>query len=569
MRRAVLRSFALTIVAAILICSVVGAAMFDRMLTRMKEDDLTALTTVFAQQFDPQGDHDRQAHSFAAADTGIRVTVIAPDGTVTGDSEVDYRTMENHAAREEIAAAQGDGSSVVIRTSETLGYKQMYAVLVTGDGYYLRLGQQYNGLAGNLVMLLPAILSAAAAALAISYLLAVRLSRSVTEPISVMNASLPGVKDGSTMLDAAGYPYGELRSMAEQINALARDVSANITQLQAEERKITYMLDNLSEGLLLLDGEGRILLINRSACKYLGCTPAAVGLPLGQVTDNRELVQAAENVLARKSGGVTDLPAGALTLEARFKVIGSLPDMAGMALLTLADVTESRQSARMRQEFFSNASHELKTPITAIKGNAELLCSGLPLSEEQRQELLGRIGLETDRMCGLISDIIMLSRIESGGLADEVEQVDFAAVIRDCVEENAAQAELAGLTVTLDLEPAMLLANRKNLYELAGNLIGNAVKYNEPQGRVEITLRRDGRDLVFTVRNDGEPIPPEHQKRVFERFYRVDSGRSRAVGGTGLGLSIVKHIVDAMGGSVSLTSAPGKGTCVRVSLLDK
>lgn len=566
MRKSVLRSFALTILAAILICSAVSAALFDRMLTRSKEDDLTALALVFAGRFDPEEDNDRQAQEFAAADIGIRVTVVAPDGMVTGDSEADYREMGSHAGREEIIAAREEGTAVVIRSSSTLGRKLMYAVTVTEDGYYLRLSQEYNGITANLVILLPAVLAAGVAAGGISYLLAVRLSRSVTEPISAMNASLPGVKDGSTTLDPEAYPYEELRSMAEQINALADDVSSHIGRLHAEERKINYMLDNLNEGLLLLDTEGRILLINRSACAFLGCQGDMHGQLLRDVVKNSDLTQAAANVLARHNGGTTDLPMGKLILEARFKVIGSLPDMAGMVLLTLTDVTESRQSARMRQEFFSNASHELKTPITAIKGNAELLCSGLPLSDAQQKELLARIGMESDRMSGLIQDIIMISCIESGGVPDEAERVDFAAVVRSCVEENRALAKRNDLKVSLCLQPASLVAVRKNLYELAGNLIVNAMKYNEPGGAVDISLERQRHKLIFSVRNDGEPIPAEQQKRVFERFYRVDSGRSRSVGGTGLGLAIVKHIVDSMEGSIRLTSTAGEGTRFTVEL---
>lgn len=566
MRKSVLHSFALTILVAILICSVISAILFDQVLTRSKEDDLTAMAIVFANQFDPEEDNDQQAHTFAASDIGIRVTVVAPDGTVTGDSEVDYREVENHSNREEIAAAQEAGSAVVIRSSSTLGRKLMYAVTVTEEGYYLRLSQEYNGITANLMILLPAVLASGAVAGAVSYLLAVRLSCSVTEPISAMNASLPGVIDGSTTLNVEEYPYEELRSMAGQINALADDVSSYIGRLQAEERKVNYMLDNLHEGLLLLNTQGRILLINRSARAFLGCQEEVYGKLFSDVVSISDLTQAATNVLERQNGGTTDIPMGKLIVEARFKVIGSLPDMAGMVLLTLTDVTELRQSARMRQEFFSNASHELKTPITAIKGNAELLCSGLPLSEAQRNELLTRIGMESDRMSGLIQDIIMISCIESGGLPDEAERVDFSAVVRACVDENQPLAEKQNLKVTMHLHPVSLVAVRKNLYELAGNLIVNAMKYNEPGGRVDITLERKARKLVFSVRNDGEPIPREQQKRVFERFYRVDYGRSRSVGGTGLGLSIVKHIVDSMEGTITLTSTAAEGTRFTVEL---
>jgi len=215
---------------------------------------------------------------------------------------------------------------------------------------------------------------------------------------------------------------------------------------------------------------------------------------------------------------------------------------------------ESREASLLRRDFFANASHELKTPVTAIKGSAELLCADVTLGKEQQRELLQRIGIETERLYSLINDIIMISRLESGEVAGEKEEVNLEAIVRACVDEVMLQIEGNQLRVDINLEPVTYVVNRKNVYEMFSNLIVNAANYARPGGRVDIRLSASPEEIIFSIRNDGEPIPFGHQARMFERFYRLDSGRSKAVGGTGLGLSIVKHAAESLGGTVRLES---------------
>jgi two-component system phosphate regulon sensor histidine kinase PhoR len=253
--------------------------------------------------------------------------------------------------------------------------------------------------------------------------------------------------------------------------------------------------------------------------------------------------------------------------EGRFTLAGAAySGLESGMIFTLNDVTEHRRAEQMRQEFFSNASHELKTPITSVRGSAELLCSDLPIDEDTKTELLHGILKETGRMTTLIEDIIMLSRIESRALAGDLQLVSFTDIVETAADEVQPLVRQEDLTMTVNVEPVKIEGNSKSLYELVSNLIVNAVKYNQKGGKVDITLRKLTKELYFTVRNDGEPIPLDQQPRVFERFYRVDKGRSRAVGGTGLGLSIVKHVVDAMGGQVILTSSAVRGTFIQVWL---
>ncbi|MCL2562810.1 MAG: ATP-binding protein [Oscillospiraceae bacterium] len=227
---------------------------------------------------------------------------------------------------------------------------------------------------------------------------------------------------------------------------------------------------------------------------------------------------------------------------------------------------QNRNAADIRRDFFANASHELKTPLTSIKGAAELLCSDISLDAGQQRELLTRIGIEAERMHNLIADIIMINRLESGEGEGDTEEVSFDAILRTCVEEVTPLAEQNGLTIDLRSEPAVLTANRKNVQDLISNLVINAVNYATPGGHIDIRHTHTQSEILFTIRNDAEPISPAHRHRVFERFYRTDPGRSKTAGGTGLGLAIVKHAVDSLGGTIGLESDENIGVLFTVIL---
>jgi two-component system phosphate regulon sensor histidine kinase PhoR len=565
MRTALTRAFILVLTLGVFICAIVGSAIFDLVLTDSKEEDISSLTMVLADAFDPNEDHDQQAKQWAEYADGIRVTIIAANGTVTGDSEADFRTMDNHSNREELRnVAQ---QRVTVRTSNTLGRKMMYAATITRDGYYIRISQEYSSVLSDLLSFSPTILLAVSLALIVSIALANQMVSSITKPLTAMNISLTGVKDGSTTLDTSGYPYEELRDMAQKINSLAEDVSTHIRLIQDEKDKLSYILDNMREGVVLLDQHQRVVMINNSACQVFGCGKECQGQPFLLLTRDRAILDGTATVLDEQKNCRVEFEQLGRIWEGRFTLAGAAyPGLESGMIFTLNDVTEHRRAEQMRQEFFSNASHELKTPITSVRGSAELLCSDLPIDEDTKIELLHGILKETGRMTTLIEDIIMLSRIESRALAGDLQLVSFTDIVETAADEVQPLVRQGDLTMTVDVEPVKIEGNSKSLYELVSNLIVNAVKYNQKGGKVDITLRKLTKELYFTVRNDGEPIPLDQQPRVFERFYRVDKGRSRAVGGTGLGLSIVKHVVDAMGGQVILTSSAVRGTFIQVWL---
>lgn len=576
MKTAVLRSFALVLIIALVVCGVFTAAFFGIRQADAKEKELTRIAQIIAGQFDPSGDQNAAAKSFAELLTGVRVTIIDGDGNVKGDSAVDFTTMENHANRAEIMEASGTTKAVSVRQSSTMGKRLMYTVIRTPDDYYIRLAEEYSGAIEDLISLMPTAGFSAFFSLLVTIFIANSFSKKITGPVMAINSGLIGVMDGSKKLNPDDYTYEELRDMAGKINEMAADISGNIEKLQREKDKIAFILDSMNEGFILLDERQVVLLINDSACIFMNCGKNIVGQDILHCTQNYDFLRTVEAFQSgERERALIDIIAAGRVIETEFIRVseggGGVKAAEGSrgadrTIITMTDVTDRRSALKTRRDFFANASHELKTPITSIKGSAELLCSDIPLKEGQQKELLTRIGLETERMYSLINDIIMINRVESGKLIERKDEINYAATVRECVEEILPFAGQNSVSVNMDLEPVKLRASQKDLYEMVSNLIMNAVKYNRPGGAVDICLKVDGGNSVLAVRNDGEPIPREHHARVFERFYRVDKGRSKTAGGTGLGLSIVKHVVESFGGTIALESNHEIGTKLTVKI---
>jgi len=558
--------FAFILAIALIVAGAFTAIAFNNQLISDTKQELQSYAEIIANKFDASQDINSQAKSFADAVGKLRITIIASDGTVLGDSESDYHTMDNHLTRSEIIEANAAGVGSSVRSSATVGKKLVYSAVKTPDGYYIRAAKEVSGVFDNLLVVVPSMLLAMLFALILAVYITDRFLRGLTKPIIEMNDSLIGVKEGGKLLNPKDYQYEELEDMATKINAISSNLAAYIEDIQQEREKLNYILDNVSEGFLLLDKKQTVLLINNSACEYLKCSKSVVGEHILLATRNYDFSHCTEKAIKEKNKLHLDVDFNGKVIDTVFTSVSEVSGFSAALIITMSDVTENRNAVKIRREFFSNASHELKTPITSIKGSAELLCSDISIPEKQKHELLERIGIESERMSMLINDIIMISRMESGELAGECENVEISQEINDCLNELKTIAEQENLSIGIDCDPVTVYANKKDIRELVSNLLVNAFKYNKQDGRVDISLKILNSEAVFKVRNDGEPIPPISQRRVFERFYRVDSGRSKAAGGTGLGLAIVKHVVDSLNGTVTLESNAENGTTFTVRL---
>lgn len=480
-----------------------------------------------------------------------RITWVRADGTVVYDTQVDAETMENHAQRQEIQQALAAGEGESSRYSSTLLQKTVYYAQRLPDGTVLRLSA-VRVTAGVLVLnMLQPILLVLAAALILSGVLAGRLARRITEPLNRLDLEHPLEND----------TYEELAPLLRRMEHQRRQIDRQMGELRQRSEEFDQITGSMNEGLVLLDEAGAILSINPAARRLLDADGDCVGqdfLTLDRdVTMSDALRQAAEQ-------GHSEFRGERNGREYQFDVtrIQTEGRTAGTVLLVF-DVTERAFAERNRREFTANVSHELKTPLQGIIGSAELLENGM-VKQEDVPRFVGHIRAEAQRLVTLIGDIIRLSQLDEGEPMP-TEPVELLAVAQEAAENLRSAAKTRNVTVEVTGTPATVSGVRRLLYEIVLNLCDNAIKYNTEGGRVEVEVAQDGGTAAVTVRDTGIGIPPEHQSRVFERFYRVDKSHSKASGGTGLGLSIVKHAVQYHHGVIRLKSEVGKGTEIRVT----
>lgn len=480
-----------------------------------------------------------------------RITWVRADGTVVYDTQADAETMENHAQRQEIQQALAAGEGESSRYSSTLLQKTVYYAQRLPDGTVLRLSA-VRVTAGVLVLnMLQPILLVLAAALILSGVLAGRLARRITEPLNRLDLEHPLEND----------TYEELAPLLRRMEHQRRQIDRQMGELRQRSEEFDQITGSMNEGLVLLDEAGAILSINPAARRLLDADGDCVGQDFltvdRDVTMSDALRQAAEQ-------GHSEFRGERNGREYQFDVtrIQTEGRTAGTVLLVF-DVTERAFAERNRREFTANVSHELKTPLQGIIGSAELLENGM-VKQEDVPRFVGHIRAEAQRLVTLIGDIIRLSQLDEGEPMP-TEPVELLAVAREAAENLRSAAETRNVTVEVIGTPATVSGVRRLLYEIVLNLCDNAIKYNTEGGRVEVEVAQDGGAAAVTVRDTGIGIPPEHQSRVFERFYRVDKSHSKASGGTGLGLSIVKHAVQYHHGVIRLKSEVGKGTEIRVT----
>ena len=480
----------------------------------------------------------------------FRITWIQPDGTVLYDTHAESGQMENHLQREEIRQALGYGSGSAVRQSDTLLERRMYEATRLSDGSVLRISASQKTLVVLLLGMLHPVCVVAAVAIILSAILAHRVSCRIVEPLNRLDLEHPLEND----------TYEELSPLLVRIQQQRREIGQQMQTLQRKTDEFNQITANMHEGLVLLDGSGAVLSINPAAEKLFGVEKCCIDAPFCAVDRKPDMTAAVKKAFEAGHSELTGQRQGRIY---RFLLsrISSGEETIGLMILAL-DITEAETAEQSRREFSANVSHELKTPLQSILGSAELLENGL-VKPEDTQRFIGNIRREASRLVNLIEDVIRLSRLDEGVEmpGENVDILDIAEEIADCLSLAAQEKQVSiQVTGTHCTFPGV----RGLVYEIVQNLCSNAVKYNVPGGRVDVTVAKKEGHVILTVADTGIGIPPEHQSRIFERFYRVDKSHSRASGGTGLGLSIVKHAAQYHNALLTLQSTPGKGTTVTV-----
>ena len=482
----------------------------------------------------------------------FRLTLVAKNGSVIYDTAVDAKTLEDHTDREEIKEAFETGRGESVRYSSTMLEKTIYCAKRLSDGSVLRISVNRATVGAIALGIVSPVIAVGIGALILSGVLASRLSKRIVAPLNRLDLEHPLENDS----------YEELSPLLSRINKQRAQISDQLSELRYKTEEFEQITDNMKEGLVLIDRSENVVSINPAAKKIFSATDDCTGKSFLTVDRSRDFNVAIKSAFENGHSEIRSQKDGS-TYQFDISRIDSEECSFGAVILAF-DITEHENSEKARREFTANVSHELKTPLQGIIGSAELIENGL-VKQEDMPRFVGHIRTEAQRLVNLVNDIIRLSQLDEG-VSLPKERVDLLTVAKEAARDLDAAAADKKVSLSVEGESVFVDGIKRLLYEIVYNLGENAVKYNVENGNVVISVAAKDKNAVLTVSDSGIGIAPEHQNRIFERFYRVDKSHSKASGGTGLGLSIVKHAVLQHGGKTEVESEPGKGTVIRVIL---
>lgn len=508
---------------------------------------------------------------------GVRITLIAPDGTVLGDSRRPSTVMDNHAGREEVAAALEGRSGNTVRYSRTVKYMSMYSAIPLRRGGesagVLRLSMSLDDVAGEARRLSGELVIAAAAVAVLAALISLLMARRFSRRLERLRRGAERFAAGDLAYRLPTDTTAEIAELSDGMNTMARQLSERFAVVEAQHRELAAVFASMVEGVLVVDEQQRIVSMNDAAAGLLGLEEGRIeGAVLEEVCRHPALARfirrahvsshpVEEDIALMTGDDPVYLQAHGLRLEGSAK--------ARRVLVVLNDVTRLRRLEQVRRDFVANVSHELKTPVTSIMGFVETLQDGALDEPETARRFLDIIQRQSHRLQAIIEDLLCLSRLEqgSGAVGSDLAVRPVAEVFERAVQSCRPGADAAGMDLVVDCDPGLQTRLDADLMEQAlVNLIENAVKYSGKPGRIDVGASRVDDHVLITVRDEGRGIESQHLPRLFERFYRVDKARSREQGGTGLGLAIVKHIARFHDGQVTVMSRPGEGSRFTIHL---
>lgn len=488
----------------------------------------------------------------------IRATLVDSNGKVLYDSDVNADLMDNHSNRPEISEAVKSGKGEAVRYSKSLENDTFYYAIRLEDGNILRVSKQMHSILTLFLGVLPIVIGLAV----IVFLLCLVISNNLTEriiyPIKKMAENINSLENNMI--------YDELVPFAKTIKKQNTRILKQMEHLEQEKNKIQMIMENMTEGFLLLSTDKIILTVNHSAVRLLSAKGKDfVDKSILYLTRDEQINNCIDYIIRGESKTIE------IIIDDKYLQIFANPvynkdDIIGV-MCFLLDITEKKESEKIRREFTANVSHELKTPLTSISGYAELIENGIA-KQEDIKDFAAKIHNDANRLILLINDIIKLSELDEPSKEDiEFENVDLLEIAKECVNSLSIPAHKKGVSMEVIGEPSKVFASRGMMEELIYNLCDNAIRYNKPNGNVTITLKTQDKSTILSVEDTGIGIPEKHQSRIFERFYRVDKSRIKATGGTGLGLSIVKHIVQQHNASIEIKSIVNVGTKITITFM--
>ncbi|MBE0425025.1 MAG: PAS domain S-box protein [Nitrospirae bacterium] len=510
--------------------------------------------------------------------TGARVTIINDSGRVLGDSDESSYVMENHLNRPEIQDAMISDVGSSVRLSRTLSENFFYLAIAINrpEKIFLRLSMPLNEIETEINKIRMKVVIASLASLLAVIFIGLFQTKRITKSIEEITSFSKEVAAGNFKKRLFLSGKDELGELGRNISDMAQQLNIRLKQSEEEKQKVEAILKNMSDGLILTDTKGKIILSNSAFKNLFGLETQIEGKTLMEILRKAELIDVIEDVVENKKRISLEFGINypgelyLMTTASPFTIKGEVSG----AVLTFHDITRLKRLEEIRKDFVANVSHEIKTPITAIKGFAETLLEGAIEDKENAKKFLETIKNHSERLNSLVTDLLTLSKIELGDIKIEKTDVNLDEIIEAVFTTLKEEAYSRGLYLKkqIDSEIREIKADRNRLIQILINLVDNGIKFTE-EGGVTVKVRseklkvKNGEERNFvtiSIEDTGMGIPKKHIPRLGERFYRVDSARSRELGGTGLGLAIVKHLVKAHGWEMEIESEEGKGTTVRI-----
>mgnify|MGYP001024361705 CR=1 FL=1 len=514
-----------------------------------------------------------------------RVTFIDAEGKVLGDSHAKWMEMDNHLSRPEVQAALASGEGISTRLSRTMGYEMMYAAVSVGSGVeiagFARVALPVSQVEAQVARLRRVILSVGALAVLGAAILAVFIAERIARPVRRLTQVVRRTAAGDLSARLLPTTGDEIGALTRSFNQMAIQLRETINSLTEQQDRLSAVLDNMADGVLITDAQGIVGLINPAAADLLGANKEqALGRSFAQVARDHRIIDLWQRCYKEREEQVEPIEMD--RHRAFFQVIATpLREHDQACLMILQDLTRLRRLETVRRDFISNISHELRTPMAALKALVDTLRDGALEDPPAAQRFLDRMDVEVDALTQMVQELLQLSRIESGRAPIRLEPASVLELVIPPVERLRPQAERVELSVTVDILPDLpqVLADTDRIQQVVTNVVHNAIKFTPPGGTIVVSASllesipeqslpsakatpgferyASGEWVAISVKDSGVGIPAEDLPRVFERFYKAD--RARSGGGTGLGLSIAKHIVQAHDGTIWAESVEGEG----------
>lgn len=556
MKKKIIVTNVIIVVFALLVLFLSGISITKSIYKKQAEERIIDVANIYAENYTSS---DKVVKNVPK---DYRVTVVDKAGKVLSDSETaDVSNMENHIDREEIVAALHGKPVAVTRRSDTTNKDMVYSAVkvdLSSDDYvFVRVSTPVDSvnlyatstILPNFYVLIAAIIAAV--------ILSVVLTKSLVKPMAEIKNSLIALNNGTFTPSTPSEKDPEINKMLSEINDIGEKLSDTITTVSEDNKKLDYILNNVSDGIVVITADGNIEVMNDNAKLVFDVKNDAISSNYTVLSANEKFISAVSDAVNERINKVFEF-----TTAAHDVYLTSIRCLdGGMTIIVLSDITAVKQGEEIRSEFFANASHELKTPLTAIKGFNDVI--GMKSKDGDIKTLSAKIDKEVNRVVSLIDDMLNLSKLETTK-TPIVEKVDLVAVAYDAEESISALARAKNVNIEISGEGTVEM-EKDHAYELVKNLMENAVRYNEDGGHVFVSVDEKADKVTLKVKDDGIGIDEENQSRIFERFYRVNKSRSRETGGTGLGLSIVKHVAELYDAKLTLSSTLGAGTEITVS----